>query len=83
MTKAVEDAVRESGMGLNPSSEGQGQVNIPIPKPTKESREAVAKVAAKHAEKVNTTMVYWLVFYFILCLKRTIFFFALKGDTDA
>lgn len=40
-------------MGLNPSSEGQGQVNVPIPKPTKESREAVAKVAAKHAEKVR------------------------------
>ena len=52
MTKAVEDAIRECGMGLNPSSEGQGQVNVPIPKPTKESREAVAKVAAKQAEKV-------------------------------
>ena len=39
-------------MGLNPSAEGQGQVNVPIPKPTKESREAVAKLAAKHAEKV-------------------------------
>ncbi|CAM9579541.1 unnamed protein product [Ectocarpus sp. 12 AP-2014] len=51
MTKAVEDAIRECGMGLNPNSEGQGQVHVPIPKPTKESREAVAKVAAKHAEK--------------------------------
>lgn len=53
MTKAVEDAVRDCGMGLNPNTEGQGQVNVPIPKPTKESREAVAKVAAKHAEKVR------------------------------
>ncbi len=53
MTKAVEDAIRECGMGLNPNVEGQGQVNVPIPKPTKESREAVAKVAAKHAEKVR------------------------------
>lgn len=53
MTKAVEDAIRECGMNLNPSSEGQGQVNVPIPKATKESREAVAKVAAKHAEKVR------------------------------
>lgn len=52
MTKAVEDAIRECGMGLNPISEGQGQVNVPIPKSTKESREAVAKVAAKQAEKV-------------------------------
>lgn len=88
MTKAVEDAVRESGMGLNPSSEGQGQVNVPIPKPTKESREAVAKVAAKHAEKVNTIMVDWLVLFFIfiffvfrVCRGR--FVLALKGDTDA
>ena len=55
MTKAVEDAIRECGMGLNPSSEGQGQVNVPIPKPTKESREAVAKVAAKQTEKVHTS----------------------------
>lgn len=56
MTKAVEDAIRECGMGLNPNAEGQGQVNVPIPKPTKESREAVAKVAAKHAEKVWTAV---------------------------
>lgn len=54
MTKAVENAVRECDMGLNPSSEGQGQVHVPIPKSTKESREAVAKVAAKHAEKVRS-----------------------------
>eukprot|EP00752_Nemacystus_decipiens_P004342 g3967.t1 len=56
MTRAVEDAIRECGMGLNPSSEGQGQVNVPIPKPTKESREAVAKVAAKHAEKSKVVL---------------------------
>ncbi|CAM9241359.1 unnamed protein product [Scytosiphon promiscuus] len=56
MTQAVEDAIRECGMNLNPSSEGQGQVNVPIPKATKESREAVAKVAAKHAEKSKVVM---------------------------
>lgn len=56
MTKAVEEAVRECGMGLNPSSEGQGQVNVPIPKPTKESREAVAKVAAKQTEKSKVVL---------------------------
>ncbi|CAM9925476.1 unnamed protein product [Ascophyllum nodosum] len=56
MTNAVEDAVRECGMGLNPSSEGQGQVLVPIPKPTKESREAVAKMAAKHAEKSKVVL---------------------------
>lgn len=63
MTKAVEDAVRECGMGLNPNSEGQGQVHVPIPKPTKESRQAVAKVAAKNAEKVRAP-----------CTCETIFF---------
>lgn len=56
MTKAVEEAVRECGMSLNPSIQGQGQVNVPIPKPTKDSREAVAKVAAKAAEKVHQQM---------------------------
>lgn len=53
MTKAVQEAVRDCGMNLNPSTEGPGQVNVPIPKPTKESREEVAKVAGKAAEKVH------------------------------
>lgn len=53
MTKAVEEAIRDCDMNLNPLVEGQGQVNVPIPKPTKESREAVVKVASKATEKVH------------------------------
>lgn len=53
MTKAVEEAVRECGMGLNPFTEGSGQVNVPVPKATKESRNALVKVASKHTEKVR------------------------------
>lgn len=40
-------------MGLNPCVEGQGQVRVPLPKVTKESRDALVKVAAKHTEKVG------------------------------
>ncbi|MEW5703377.1 MAG: ribosome recycling factor [Pseudomonadota bacterium] len=47
--KAVEKAIRESGLGLNPVVDGQ-LVRIPIPELTEERREELAKIAGKYSE---------------------------------
>ncbi len=49
MVKSVEKAIMESGLGLNPSSDGQ-LVRIPIPALTEERRTELSKVAGKYAE---------------------------------
>jgi len=49
MTSAVERAIRDSGLGLNPSSDGL-LVRVPIPQLTTERRNELAKMAAKYAE---------------------------------
>ena len=50
MVKAVEKAILESGLGLNPSTEGQ-VIRIPIPTLSEERRAELAKVASKYAEE--------------------------------
>lgn len=54
MVKAVEKAIRESDMGLNPAVDGQ-TIRVPIPAPSEERRKEMVKVAHKYAEntKVN------------------------------
>ncbi|MCH7865301.1 MAG: ribosome recycling factor [Proteobacteria bacterium] len=47
---AVEKAIMESGLGLNPSSDGE-LVRVPIPSLTEERRAELVKVAAKYAEE--------------------------------
>lgn len=47
---AVEKAIRNSGLGLNPMIDGQ-LVRIPIPELNEERRAELAKVAAKYAEQ--------------------------------
>ena len=47
---AVEKAIRDSGLGLNPSSEGQ-VVRVPIPELSQERRVEMTKVAHKYAEQ--------------------------------
>lgn len=47
---AVEKAVRNAGLGLNPMLDGQ-LVRIPIPELNEERRAELAKVAAKYAEQ--------------------------------
>ena len=47
---AVEKAIRNSGLGLNPMLDGQ-LVRIPIPELNEERRAELAKVAAKYAEQ--------------------------------
>ncbi len=49
---AVEKAIRNSGLGLNPSSDGQ-LVRIPIPQLTEERRAELAKVAGQYAEQAR------------------------------
>ena len=46
---AVERAVRDSGLGLNPGADGQ-VVRVPIPQLTAERRGELAKAAGKYAE---------------------------------
>ena len=46
---AVEKAIRDSGLGLNPASDGQ-LVRVPIPLLTTERRNDLAKTAHKYAE---------------------------------
>ncbi len=46
---AVERAIRDSGLGLNPSSDGQ-VVRVPIPQLTAERRVELAKAAGRYGE---------------------------------
>ena len=46
---AVERAIRDSGLGLNPGSDGQ-VVRVPIPQLTAERRNELAKAAGRYAE---------------------------------
>ncbi len=52
MIKAVEKAIMESSLGLNPMSEGQ-LIRIPVPPLSQERRDELAKVAAKYAEQAK------------------------------
>lgn len=49
---AVEKAIRESGLGINPVVDGQN-VRVPIPQLNEERRTELAKVAAKYAEQAK------------------------------
>ncbi len=49
LAKAVEKAIMESDLGLNPMSDGQ-LIRIPIPPLSEERRKELVKVASKYAE---------------------------------
>lgn len=49
---AVERAIRDSGLGLNPIGEGQ-LIRVPIPTLTEERRAEFVKVAHKYAEQAR------------------------------
>lgn len=53
--KAVEKAIQESGLGLNPVTEGQ-VLRIPIPALTQERRQELSKVAARYAEEARVSV---------------------------
>ncbi len=50
MVGAVEKAILNSGLGLNPATDGQ-LVRLPIPDLTEERRKELAKLASQYAEK--------------------------------
>ncbi len=52
---AVEKAIMESGLGLNPSSDGV-LVRVPIPSLTEERRAELVKVAAKYTEEARVAV---------------------------
>ena len=49
-TKAIEKAIVEAGLGLNPQSDGE-ILRIPMPPLSEERRKELVKVARKHAEE--------------------------------
>ena len=49
LSEAVEKAIRDSGLGLNPQAEGS-VIRIPIPNLSEERRKEMVKVAGKYAE---------------------------------
>ncbi|MEO1013619.1 MAG: ribosome recycling factor [Pseudomonadota bacterium] len=55
MVGAVEKAVRESGLGINPVVDGQN-VRVPVPPLTEERRADLAKVAGRYAEQAKVAI---------------------------
>jgi ribosome recycling factor len=49
---AAEKAIRNAGLGLNPSTDGQ-LLRIPIPELNEERRQELTKIAAKYAEEAR------------------------------
>ena len=55
MVKAVEKAIRESDLGLNPAVEGQ-LLRSPLPAMNEQRRQELAKLAAKYAEEAKISV---------------------------
>lgn len=55
LVKAVEKAIRESGLGLNPSSDG-ALVRVPLPDLTADRRKELVKLAHKYAEDTRVAI---------------------------
>jgi len=49
MVKAVEKAIREAGLGLNPQPDGT-LIRVPVPELNQERRSELVKIAGKYAE---------------------------------
>ncbi len=55
MTKAVEKAIREAGLGFNPQAEGT-LIRVPVPDLSSERRQELVKVAGKYAEAARVAV---------------------------
>ena len=55
LVQAVEKAIRNAGLGLNPSSDGQ-TVRVPIPQLNEERRKELSRVANKYAEQARVAV---------------------------
>ena len=55
VVKAVDKAIREAGLGLNPQTEGQ-VIRVPIPELNEERRRELTRIAAKYAEQARVSV---------------------------
>jgi len=55
LVKAVEKSIRDSGLGLNPQTEGN-VVRVPIPDLSEERRVELKKVASRYAEQARVAV---------------------------
>lgn len=55
MANAVEKAIRDSGLGLNPMGEGQ-IIRVPLPELNEQRRKELAKVAHNYAEAARVAI---------------------------
>ena len=55
MVGAVEKGIRESGLGLNPITDGQ-TIRVPMPMMTEERRKDLAKMTGKYAESAKVAI---------------------------
>src|ERR1700712_2160345 len=53
--KAVDKAIRDAGLGLNPQMDGQ-LLRIPLPELNQERRKELSKLAAKYAEAARVSV---------------------------
>lgn len=53
--KAVEKAIRDSGLGLNPQPDGQ-LIRVPIPELNQERRAEIVKISGKYAESARVAV---------------------------
>jgi ribosome recycling factor len=52
---AVDKAIRESGLGLNPATEGQ-LIRVPIPQLSEERRVELSRIAGKYGEQARVAV---------------------------
>ena len=55
VVKAADKAIRESGLGLNPQTEGQ-VIRVPIPDLNEERRRELTRVSARYAEQARVSV---------------------------
>lgn len=55
VVKQAEKAIRDSGLGLNPQTEGQ-LIRVPVPPLTEERRQELTKVASRYAEQARVSV---------------------------
>src|SRR5215472_5579863 len=55
LVKAVDKAIRDAGLGLNPQMDGQ-LLRIPVPELNEERRKELAKLASKYAEQARVAI---------------------------
>ncbi len=53
--KAVEKAIREAGLGLNPQSDG-ALIRVPIPELSSERRQELVKICGKYTEQARVAV---------------------------